>query len=87
MAICPRVCRISDDLFQNYEVIIDLIQHDNEESICMFVKLDLIACLKRNNFHHLASLADKKKFHIHNGNIESFFIEDVENIIWICSHC
>ena len=87
MAICPRVCRISDDLFQNYEVIIDLIQHNNEDSICIFVKQDLIACLKRNNFHHLASLADKKKFHIHDGNMESFFIGDMEDIIWVCSHC
>ncbi|GAF98761.1 unnamed protein product, partial [marine sediment metagenome] len=27
--LCPRTCKISDELFQNYEVIIDLINYNN----------------------------------------------------------
>ena len=87
MALCPRLCKISDDLFQNYEVMIDLVQHKNEDSICTYVKQELISCLKRNNLHHLGSIADKKNFHIHSRNMESFYKGEMGEVIWVCSHC
>jgi len=85
MTVCPRTCRISDDLFQNYEVIIDLTEHLSLDSICAHAKQNLLACLKKSNLHHLASLLDKRKFHIHNNTLEGFYNEGVESIIWICS--
>ena len=45
--VCPKTCKISDNLFQNYEVIIDLVHHNNLDSICTFVSQDLIKCLKK----------------------------------------
>ena len=85
MALCPRTCRISDNLFQNYEVVIDLVQYENLAAICTAVKQNLMACLKKNNLHHLSSLANDKKFHIHTGNIENFYNGQIGDIIWVCS--
>jgi len=85
--VCPKTCKISDNLFQNYEVIIDLVHHNNLDSICTFVSQDLIKCLKKNNLHHLSNLAMAKNFHIHDRNIEELYNGGLEDIIWICSKC
>ena len=84
--LCPRTCKISDELFQNYEVIIDLINYNNLDSICTYVTQNLICCLKKNNLHHLSSLVSKKNFHIHNRNLEELYNGEIGDIIWVCCH-
>ena len=78
--------KISDRLFQGYEVDLDLNYYDSIEGICTQVKETLLVHLDAHNFEVLKSEAKKVNFHIHDEEFGNILLREEGTIIWVCNH-
>ena len=78
---------ISDELFQGYSIIVDVMLFDSIKSLTTYVKEKLKALFVKNNLEILCKKVDKLNLHIH----ECKFISELQTqdnfIIYLCSHC
>ena len=80
------VCKISDKLFQGFEVYLDMNYVDNVEQICEQVKKTLITHLNTYKFESLIDKAKIIHFHIHDYDIGQILMMQENAILWICNH-
>lgn len=85
-----KVC-ISDDIFSDYEYLVDIDEMDTIDELINYVLQSLENILQINNFNilveNLRTKKKKKKFHIHGLTFESILLmQKPEDIIYICSH-
>ena len=90
-----KILRISDELFQGYEMMVDLHTMSSVEEMCLHVKTNLMATLLFYNMERLAEQLEPKNFHIHTIEAPTWaeFVTKVadqmggDDVIWICSGC
>ena len=79
--------KISDDLFQGFEVVLDMDYFENTEEICTQVEKTLKTHLELHKFERLIESLKTKKFHIHDEEFGSILLKTQEQVVWICTHC
>jgi len=79
--------KISDELFQGYEVVLDLDYYETMEGIYEQVTSTLKAHLELHKFERLLERLKLKKFHIHDETFGSVLLKSQTDIVWVCSHC
>jgi|TARA_B100000795_G_C22785952_1_gene434633 acyl-CoA synthetase (NDP forming) len=79
-------CKISDKLFQGFEVYIDLNYIDTVDEICKQVHSTLITHLETYKFESLLNKAKNIHFHIHDYDMGQILMMGENAIIWICNH-
>ena len=79
-------CKISDRLFQGFEVNIDLDYYHSLEEICNQVKRTLITHLQMYNFQSLVSKAKQINFHIHDYKFGEILLFKEDEKLWVCNH-
>ena len=78
--------KISDKLFQGFEVDLDLDYYENIDSICKQVKETLLVHLDLHNFTILKDEAKKINFHVHDWKFGDMLLQEEGSIIWVCNH-
>ena len=78
--------KISDKLFQGYEVDLDLDYYDSVDEICRQVKETLLVHLDLHNFGMLKEEAKKINFHIHDFDFGDILLKEEGDITWVCNH-
>ena len=78
--------KISDKLFQGFEVDLDLNYYENIDDICKQVKETLLVHLDLYNFRILKDEAKKINFHVHDWEFGDMLLQEEETIIWVCNH-
>ena len=78
--------KISDALFQGFEVTLDLDYFDSLEKICQQVKQTLMCHLETYHFEILISKLKQKDFHIHDNQIATILIMNEKDTVWVCCH-
>jgi hypothetical protein len=81
-----RICKISDDLFSGFTVVVDISYHDNIDKIAKYAKDVLVYYMEKEKLEILVVKANEKQFHIHDIPM-SDIISNVDEIIWVCGHC
>jgi len=79
--------KISDELFQGYEVVLDLDYFETLEEIYDQVTKTLKTHLELHKFEMLLVRLKDKKFHIHDETMGNILLKSQTEIVWICSHC
>ena len=79
--------KMSDALFQGYEVVLDLVYFETLEEIYDQVTKTLKTHLELHKFEILLERLKGKKFHIHDETMGNILLKSQEDIVWICSHC
>ena len=79
--------KISDELFQGYEAVLDLDYFETLEEIYAQVTKTLKTDLELHKFEMLLERLKGKKFHIHDETMGTILLKTQEDIVWICSHC
>lgn len=78
--------KISDELFQGYEVTLDLDYFETIEEICAQVTKTLKTHLELHKFEMLLERLNGKIFHIHDETIGTILLKSQSDIVWVCSH-
>jgi hypothetical protein len=78
--------KISDELFQGYEVVLDLDYFETLEEICTQVTKTLKTHLELHKFEILLERLKGKNFHIHDETIGTILLKPQTEIVWVCSH-
>ena len=79
--------KISDELFQGYEVVLDLDYFETLEEIYDQVTKTLTTHLELHKFEQLLERLKGKKFHIHDETMGNILLKSQTEIVWVCSHC
>jgi len=79
-------CKISDKLFQGFEVYLDMNYVDNVDQICEQVKKTLINHLPKSKFESLLEKAKIIHFHHNDYDIVQILMMQENAILWICNH-
>lgn len=79
-------CKVSSELFQGYNIRIDLDYHDSLNSICEQVKNSLVTFLHTHGFEKLENKAKSISFHIHDYLFEDILLMKEDTILWVCHH-
>ena len=79
--------KLSDELFQGYEVVLDLDYFENVNEIYDQVTNTLKTHLELHKFEMLLERLKEKKFHIHDETMGSILLKSQDDIVWMCSHC
>ncbi len=88
-----KILRLSDALFQGYELLVDLRTVRSATELCYEIKTNLMVHLLFHNLHILAEKLESKKFHIHSieaSNWTEFLAKaanQTDNVIWVCCGC
>ena len=78
--------KISDELFQGYEIVLDLDYFETLEDIYTQVITTLTAHLELHKFEILLERLNGKNFHIHDETIGTILLKPQTEIVWVCSH-
>ena len=81
-----RTVEISCELFQGYQIRIDLDYINNNDDIVKKIVDELRFFLKECNLINLLERMGEKKFHIHK-EFGEILLSQPGEIIWVCSHC
>ena len=81
-----RTVEISCELFQGYQIQVDLDYINNKDDIVRGIVDELQFFLKECNLINLLERSREKKFHIHKEFGEILMSQPGEKI-WVCSHC
>ena len=81
-----RTCKISDDLFFGFTVIVDISYHDNIDKMAKYVKDVLVYYMEKEKLEILVEKANEKRFHIHDVPM-SDIVSNSDKTIWVCGHC
>ena len=79
--------KVSDELFQGYEVVLDLDYYDSNEQICAQIVQTLKTHLELHKFEILLGKLHDKSFHIHDDEFGDILLMSQDSIVWVCSHC
>ena len=79
--------KISDELFQGYEVVLDLDYYESMEEICAQVVRTLTTHLELHKFEILLDKLKQKKFDIHDETFGNILLKSQDEIVWVCTHC
>ena len=79
--------KLSDELFQGYEVVLDLDYFETLEEIYDQVTTTLKTHLELHKFEMLLARLKEKKFHIHDETMGTILLKSQDDIVWMCSHC
>ena len=80
-----RIVKASSEIFDGFEIEIDIRYVDNLNDIIHQFKEKLSSILKKNNLIYLFNLSMKNNWHIHSTIFEDILLNN--NIIYICDHC
>ena len=80
-----RTVKASSEIFDGFEIEIDIRYIDNFNDIIHQFKKKLSSILKNNNLIYLFNLSKKNNWHIHSTTFEDILLNN--NIIYICDHC
>ena len=80
-----RTVKASSEIFDGFEIEIDIRYIDNFNDIIHQFKKKLSSILKNNNLIYLSNLSMKNNWHIHSTTFEDILLNN--NIIYICDHC
>jgi hypothetical protein len=83
----PRICKVSDNDFGGFNIIIDLDYYYSIEEISQYIKEKLVNSLKRINLNQLVYKATNKKFHIHDKTMADAIAMGPNDILYVCGHC
>ena len=78
---------LSDDLFQSFEMDIDLDVVETIEEIISLIVHKLFNVLRENKLDNLESILKKRDFHEHDYSFEDVLLSESNTIFYICSHC
>ena len=78
--------KLSDELFQGYEVVLDLDYFENLNEIYDQVTNTLKTHLELHKFELLLERLKEKKFHIHDETFGNILLKSQSDIVWVCSH-
>ena len=78
--------KMSDELFQGYEVALDLDYFETLEEIYAQVTKTLKTHLELHKFEMLLERLNGKKFHIHDETMGTILLKTQTEIVWGCSH-
>jgi hypothetical protein len=78
--------KMSDELFQGFEVVLDLDYFETLDEIYKQVTETLKCHLELHKFEILLEKLKEKNFHIHDEEFGSILLKSQEEIVWICSH-
>jgi len=81
-----RTVEISCELFQGYQIQIDLDYVNNNDEIVQAIVCELQFFLKECNLNNLLERSREKKFHIHM-EFGTILKNKPSETIWVCSHC
>ena len=81
-----RKFKISDKLFQGFEVTLDLDYFDSLEKICEQVKKTLLCHLEIYKFDTLVPELKNKDFHIHDQELGNILLMNEKETVWVCCH-
>ena len=79
------IFKISDRIFQGFEVILDTDYFDSNEHICNQVKRCLITHCETYKLENLNREVKSMNFHIHDSEFGEILLKKKNTIIWICS--
>ena len=79
--------KISDELFQGYEVVLDLDYYESMEEICEQVVRTLTTHLELHKFEILLDKLKQKNFDIHDETFGNILLKSQDEIVWVCTHC
>lgn len=80
-----HIFKISDELFQDFQVKLNINYFDSLEQICSQVKRTLKTHLETHNFSTLIHRLKYKHFHTHDYTFFDILKEKEPKIYWICS--
>ena len=85
----PNICifKVSDVLFQGFEILLDLDYYDSNEEICNQMKQSLIGFLENHNFEVLVLKAQDLNLHIHDVEFGTILLADEDDEVWVCGGC
>ena len=85
----PNICtfKVSDELFQGFEILLDLDYYDSNEEICNQMKQSLIGFLENHHFEVLAIKAQELHLHIHDVEFGTILLSDDREEFWVCGGC
>ena len=78
---------LSDDLFQSFEMDIDLDVVETIEEIISLIVSMLFNVLGENKLENLESILKNRDFHVHDYSFEDVLLSESNKIFYICSHC
>ena len=78
---------LSDDLFQSFEMVIDLDVVETIEEIISLIVSMLFNVLRENKLDILKNILKSRKFHAHDYSFEDVLLSKSNTIFYICSHC
>ena len=81
-----HVFKISDSLFQNFEVPLDVEYFESLKDICDQVKKTLKTHLETYNFSNLIRKLKTREFHTHDYSYFDVITVKEQTVFWICSH-
>jgi|TARA_B110000037_G_C17113370_1_gene502752 hypothetical protein len=79
--------KISDDLFQGFEVVLDLDYFETIDEIYKQVTETIKCHLEMHKFEKLLEKLKEKNFHIHDEEFGSILLKSENDVVWVCSHC
>ena len=82
-----RNFKVSDELFQGFEIALDLDYYDSNEEICKQMQQSLIGFLENHSFEILTLRAKNLQLHIHDIEFGTILISEPDTEFWVCSHC
>ena len=83
----PRICKMSDEDFGGFNIVIDLDYYYSVEEISQYIKDKLVSSLERINLDCLVHKAKNKKFHIHNKTLAEAIMIAPNDTLFVCGHC
>jgi hypothetical protein len=78
--------KFSDNLFQGYEVVLDVNYYENLEQLCKQAVTTLKNHLNLHKFELLIPKLEEKDFHIHDLQFGEILLMSQEETVWICAH-
>ena len=79
-----RIIKASSDIFDGFEMELDIRHVDDFNDIINKFKEKLSLIFKNNNLIYLSNLSMKNNWHIHSTSFENILLNN--NIIYICDH-
>lgn len=79
-----HIFKLSDELFQDFEVKLNMEYFDSIEQICFQVKRTLETHLKTYNFSNLIRKLKSKNFHTHDYTFLDILKKEKSSVFWIC---
>ena len=81
-----HIFKISDSLFQNFEVPLNVEYFESLKDICVQVKNTLKTHLETYNFSNLIIKLNTREFHTHDYTYFDVITAKEQKVFWVCSH-